>query len=142
MRDGDSAWPKMYSAAEAPQEVLGLVSRLMPLLLASDNPTCAILRNQYARSTILQVKLTGVGFFVDFEIPADAARTIPGNFVGGGARIAVEGVEHGAGCLLFVRDGALSVLEGFTYADAWREHAVVLDLRDAIPIALPNERSP
>jgi hypothetical protein len=29
--------------------------------------------------------------------------------------IATTGVENGAGCLLFVRDGVLSSLEGYTY---------------------------
>jgi hypothetical protein len=52
--------------------------------------------------------------------------------------IRVKRVENGAGCLLFVRDGVLSFLEGYTYGgEEWPEHPVVLELRDPRPIAPP-----
>ena len=127
-------WPKTYSPSEVPQEVLDLAARLMPLLLAGDHPTCAILREQYARASIRHVELTGVGFFVDYEVPADVARTLPASFAGGNVSIEVEGVTHGAGFVLFVRDGVLSMLEGYTYDDPWPEHPVVIELRDASAI--------
>ena len=56
--------------------------------------------------------------------------------------IQVEGVEHGAGCVLFVRGGVISVLEGFTYDDEWPEHPVILELRDPCPIAPPGKGGP
>jgi hypothetical protein len=68
------SWPKTYSPTEAPSEVLDLTARLMPLLLAGEHPTNALLREQYARSRIRKVELTGAGFFVEFEIPSDVAR--------------------------------------------------------------------
>jgi hypothetical protein len=136
------SWPKTYSFTEAPREVLELVARLMRLLLAGDHPTCALLRHQYARATIRQVTLTGVGFFVDFEVPLESARTAPEKFAGGDVNIQVDGVEHGAGCLLFVRDGVLSMLEGYTYGEEWPEHAVVRELRDAIPVVPGDDGLP
>ncbi len=33
----------------------------------------------------------------------------------------LEGVAHGAGFVLFIRDGALACLEGFTYDEPWPE---------------------
>jgi hypothetical protein len=41
-------WPKKYMATEAPREMLDLVDRLMPLLIAGEHPTCAALWEQYA----------------------------------------------------------------------------------------------
>jgi hypothetical protein len=115
----------------------------MPLLLAGDHPTNAVLRAQYARSRIRKVELTGVGFFVEFEIPSDVARTVPTSFAGGSATIEVEGVKNPAGSVLFVKDGMLSKLEGYTYGwDAWPEYAAVIDVRDAVPIGPPAKIDP
>ena len=52
--------------------------------------------------TITEISLAGAGFFVDFKVPANVARVAPPNFQGGEVAIRVEGVENGAGCLLFV----------------------------------------
>lgn len=130
-------WPKTHSATEAPPEMLDLAGRLMPLLLGGDDPTCVLLREQYARATIREVELTGAGFFIAFEVPEEEKRVVPPNFDGGQVDIQVEGVAHGAGCVLFVRGGVISVLEGFTFDDEWPEHPVVLELRDPRPIAPP-----
>jgi hypothetical protein len=124
-------WPKTYSFAQAPRELLDLVARLMPLLLVAENATCAALRQQYACAEIRDVELTGHGFFVNFAIPPDAPRTEPSDIAGGGANIQIEGVEHGAGCVLFVRGGVIAFLEGFVYAGEWPEHPVVLAVSDA-----------
>jgi hypothetical protein len=54
----------------------------------------------------------------------------------GYVNIRVDGVENGAGCLLFVRDGVLSFLEGYTYGGAeWPQHPVVMELREPSRIA-------
>lgn len=130
--------PKTYSPEDAPAELLGLVASLMPLLLAGDHPTCAILREQYARAIIDRVELTGVGVFVAFKVPPDVERTAPANFAGGNVNVQIEGVRNGAGCILFVRDGILSMLEGYTYSDEeWPERPIVVELRDALPLAPP-----
>jgi hypothetical protein len=133
-----SSWPKTYSPTDAPREVLDLAARLMPLLLAGDHPTYSLLREQYARAAIRKVELTGVGFSVTFEVPTDIARTVPAKFAGGNVRIEVEGIKHGAGCILFVRDGVLSVLDGYTYCgEEWPEHPVVAELRDSVSLSPP-----
>ena len=75
-----------------------------------------------------------------FDIPAEVARAAPANFQGGAVNIRAQRVENGAGCLLFVRDGVLSFLEGYTYGgEEWPEHPVVLELRDPPPTA-PQEK--
>jgi hypothetical protein len=120
--------------------VLDLAARLMPLLLAGDHPTCAVLRSQYARARIREIRLSGVGFFVEYEVPAGLERTVPATMSGGSVNIQLEGVEYGAGCVLFVRGGVISMLEGYTYgSEQWPEHAAIGKLGDVEPL-VPHPR--
>jgi hypothetical protein len=111
-----------------------LAKRLVPMLIDGEHPALAILREQYRRAEIRSVELSGVGFFVNFAIPLDAPRVRPADLAGGAAKIDLEGALHGAGCILFVRDGRLAMLEGFTYDDAWSESAAVLGVSDVVPL--------
>ena len=130
-------WPMTYAGADAPKEMLELVGRVMPLLLAGDHPVSAVLREQYRRAEVRTIELTGVGFFAEFIVPRDAPRTEPRNFAGGEVSIEVQGVTRGAGCLLFVRDGVIGTLEVYTYDDEWPERPVVVSLTEATP-AVPR----
>jgi hypothetical protein len=94
------------------------------------------LRDQLAHASVAAREFTGVGFFTRFSISTDAPvrRDLPSTELGDvGARIA--GLEHGAGFVLFVRDGVISQLEGYTYGDTpWpdstTEFSVVCDVTD------------
>ena len=57
---------------------------------------------------------TGGGFFVDLEVPLDVEDVIgeKGPF-GKSVYIGIEGLEYGLGAILFVKDGRLSLLEGY-----------------------------
>jgi hypothetical protein len=49
-------------------------------------------------------------------------------------------VEHGAGCVLFVEDGHLSVFEGYTYAgEEWREDSRILSVGLVAPVQPDNK---
>jgi hypothetical protein len=133
-------WPKKFDASVAPPEMLALTSRLMELLLSGDDPSAQVLRDQYALASIAGMTLTGGGFVVDFAIPPSAPRVSLRTMIGGAAIIEMEGVEHGAGCVLFVREGVLQMLEGYAYADEWPERPVVKSIRDVVPL-LPEGRS-
>jgi hypothetical protein len=41
----------------------------------------------------------------------------------------VEGVENGAGFLLFIEDGRMTMLEGYMFGEPWPEHARVLGVK-------------
>ena len=63
---------------------------------------------------------TGSGFFTHFLIPADAQvrRDLPDMEIHSvGAKF--SNLEHGAGFLLFIRGGVVSMLEGFSYGEDW-----------------------
>ncbi|MDQ3365661.1 MAG: hypothetical protein M3680_09560 [Myxococcota bacterium] len=122
--------------------MLGLVERLMRLLLTGDDPLCSVLRAQYEVSHIVDLEFSGLGFFANFEVAAGAPRCTPPDYVGGDAVIELEGVEHGAGCILFVRDGALCFLEGYAYDGDWPEHPIVIAIRDVEPVTLASAGRP
>src|SRR5262245_39448142 len=106
----------------------------MPLLLQGEHPTLGILREQFSRANIGAIRLSGVGFFADIVVPPDAPRVDPPRIVGGDARIELSGVEHGAACVLFVSDGHLSMLEGYTCGEEWSENTRVIDVKQVTPI--------
>jgi hypothetical protein len=80
-------------------------------------------RQQLEHARITKREFTGVGFFTEFAITDDAPirRDLPDATLG---NVGVEfpGVQHGAGFLLFIRGGVVTMLEGYTYAgDQWPE---------------------
>jgi hypothetical protein len=78
------------------------------------------IRQHLAHATITKREFTGVGFFSDFTLPEDAPvrRDLPDATIGDVAA-ELPGLQHGAGFLLFIRDGTISMLEGYTYDESW-----------------------
>jgi len=87
-------------------------------LLHGDAPMLEALRAQ-ARSARVSRETTGVGFFLTFELPPDVPVVERVDFELGDVHAVLEGLERGAGFVLFVRDGRLSMLEGFSYDEPW-----------------------
>jgi hypothetical protein len=89
---------------------------VMSFLLAGADPVLAILREQFHHAELLSREFTGVGFYTNFTVPVDMQR-LPGtpSFFFGDVEAAVPALQHGAGFLLRVTDGALDFLEGYTY---------------------------
>jgi len=76
-------------------------------------------RQQLSHATVSTRDYSEVGLFTNFAIPSDApVRRDLGNAELDGVGAEIPGLEHGAGFILFVRDGVISFLEGYTYGDA------------------------
>jgi hypothetical protein len=104
------------------QLVLTPIEReVMSMLLAGDDPDLHTLTAQFAAATAIGRELTGVGFFVDFQVPSGCHRLGDRHFVIGDVIGELDGLQHGAGFLLFVRDGIIKMLEGFSYDEPWPE---------------------
>lgn len=88
-------------------------------LLAGDDPTLGTLRVQAKRARLLSCEKTGVGFFCRLEVPEDVERLGHAEFHIGDVNAAIKGLVHGAGFVLFVKDGRLDTLEGYTYDEPW-----------------------
>jgi hypothetical protein len=89
-------------------------------LLAGNHPVLASLRRQAADAELIRRERTGVGFYCHFAIPLDIpAAPVATDFTIGDVTAAVDGLAHGAGFMLFVEDGRISLLEGFSYDEPW-----------------------
>src|SRR5258706_3245320 len=94
---------------------------LLDALLAGDHPFLAALRGQYARATPTCRELSGAGLFLNFQVPPDEPDVAPRNFEIGDVYFDLDGLPHGGGALLFVRDGFISFLEAFSHDGDWPE---------------------
>jgi hypothetical protein len=95
---------------------------VLDMLLAGDNAALATLREQAARARLASRELSGVGFFCSFEVPREAPRLqAAASLWIGDVNAEVSGLKHGAGFVLFIRDGRLDMLEGFSYDEPWPE---------------------
>jgi hypothetical protein len=94
--------------------------QVLQLLLAGDDPVFVALRKQLELAKRRPREYSGVGFFSDFDVPRAAPR-LPGNpsITFGDVIAEIDGLQHGAGFVLFVKNGALSMLEGYTYDEPW-----------------------
>lgn len=126
---------KTYPPGEGPAEVVALVNRLLPLLLEGDHRALAALRNQWRYARVGTITLSGSGFFASIEVPPRLPKVEPSQMSGGSAAIELTGAPHGAGCVLFVRDGHLSMLEGYTYeGDEWPKGTAIISVTNVVPI--------
>lgn len=101
-------------------------------LLSGDHPVLESLRHQLALAHLESRENTGVGFYCDFEIP-ETAPTVSRDLQLGDVHAEIEGLQRGAGFVLFVSDGRLKTLEGFTYDEAWPETVRAYSLRYSAP---------
>jgi hypothetical protein len=103
-----------------PAHLNALEQAVLDKLLAGDHPTLATLRAQAEKACLLSRELSGVGFFCSFQVPPEAPRVEQfGDFHIGDVNASVKGLAHGAGFVLFIRDGRLDMLEGFSYDEPW-----------------------
>lgn len=97
-----------------------LEDQVMQKLLAGDDQTLAVLRNQLDHAQVTSRKMTGVGFYSYFLIPPNLARISNRSSIKvGDVNGTATNVKHGLGFLLYIVDGALSMLEGYTYDEPW-----------------------
>jgi hypothetical protein len=93
--------------------------RVMELFLAGDLPILNLLRDQYARASVENREYSGVGVFSAFKVPTDAPRVTPPNFTISDISYELANVQNGGSAVLFIRDGALSMLELYNWTDDW-----------------------
>ena len=128
-------YPKVYGPDHVPPAVQTLVDRLLPALLEGAHPALACLRQQLRYLRVAKVELTGAGFYVDFEVAGEVPLADPPNFAGGGADIRLRDFALPAGCVLFVRQGRIATLEGYTYGDdEWSSGAEVVSVEHVLPV--------
>jgi hypothetical protein len=100
-------------------------------LLRPDHPVFEALRQQFAVCRVKSREFTGVGFFTRLlvtgvVVPTELTRI---RFHLGDVAATLDGLEHGAGFVLWIENGVLATLEGFSYdepcPDLVNNHAVL-----------------
>ena len=97
-----------------------LEKAVLDAMLEGGGESFEAVRQQLAHATIAKREFSGVGFFTEFVVPVDAPvrRNLPSMEIGNvGAEF--RSLQHGAGFVLFIRDGVVSMLEGYTYDEPW-----------------------
>jgi hypothetical protein len=85
---------------------------------ACDYPASAdVLREQIATAQVINFENTGVGFFSTVEV-ARKARPLTNDSPLDAATGSIASLPHGMGFLLFLEDGYVSTIEGYTYVDS------------------------
>jgi hypothetical protein len=104
-------------------ELNSLEHAVMAMLLAGDDPTLRILAEQFRAAQVTKRELTGAGFYTRFSVPPEAPRLADRpSFRFGDVTAEIEGLQHGAGFVLFVDDWVINFLEGFSYDEFWPEN--------------------
>lgn len=128
-------------AARGGERLSRLEHEVLQMFLASDDPRSAVLRQQLRLTTVARRELTGVGFFTYLAVPATAPRAPLGadEVRLTGVLAEMDGLEHGAGFVLYVDGSVLHMLEGYCYDEPWPQAtgAFSLSYFDGKPPSLP-----
>lgn len=102
------------------QEFSPLERAVLEMMTAGTHPLLCKLRTQLGALCVASREETGVGFFLYLDIDRTAYPPIePRDFTVSDVKAEIQGLAHGAGFVLFVRDGYMTDLEGFAYDEPW-----------------------
>jgi len=101
-----------------------LIEAVMSKFLEKPTQTNLILRKQYACSRHKR-EFTGKGFFVDFILPSDISKVQNHLDLHANGKI---NNNIDVGFILFIKNGILDCLEGFTYYGEWPEKIMNCEL--------------
>ena len=95
--------------------------KAMEMLLAGDDPVLDDLRNQYLNSKVKSREFTGEGFYTYYKVSPGLPRVAGGRNFEITDVVASQGsIDPAMGFWVFVRDGCLVQLEGYTFLlDEW-----------------------
>ncbi|HUJ17090.1 MAG TPA: hypothetical protein VL197_03770 [Nitrospirota bacterium] len=100
------------------KEMSSLEKDVMLHLLAGKNNTLSVLRQQYLSAVVKSKEYTGAGFFIYFTIPKDAPKlSSEQSFDIGDVAARIDGLQNGAGFILYINKGTIRMLEGYTFGE-------------------------
>jgi len=110
-------------------ELSPIEEAVLKKLLDGDLPLLVQLRQQFDLCSVVKLELTGFGFYTTLIVPDNIPRK-PGVDIKFGDVVGdVPGLPSGAGFLLYVKDGVLDMLEGYSYDESWPSSIESFDLK-------------
>lgn len=92
---------------------------MLDAFLAGEDPRLALLRAQAQVCTVAARRHSGVGCFTELDVPDTASRVAPPAMTFGDVDVRVQGLPPGVSSMVFVRRGALALLEFVASAGDW-----------------------
>mgnify|MGYP001023990954 FL=1 len=97
-----------------------LEKEVLMWLLAGDDPVIKALRRQLQEIRSIRRELTGVGIHLYFETSIDTQPLhkeldVKADFCFGDVEAETQSLKNGIGFLLWIRNGIITSLEGYTY---------------------------
>ena len=80
-----------------------------------------LIQAQLEQATVASRRKTWFGFFLNFAVTPTTLFE-PANFELNDVYADIEGLENGAGFLLFIRNGKIAFLEGHSHDEDWPGH--------------------
>lgn len=100
---------------------------VMNTIFNNKNEDIENLKEQYKNSSVVSREFSGVGFFTEFATQKqNQCRALKFKL---GCSGSINDVEYGVGFILFIVDGYIKMLEGYTYAgETWPEKITKYEL--------------
>lgn len=92
---------------------------VMENIINEDVELSNVLLKQYNSSFIKSREFTGHGFYTDYIVDDSLAIKNNLNFELGNTKAEINGLKFGAGFILFIRNGLITTLEGYSYGEPW-----------------------
>ena len=93
---------------------------VLEMMADGETPQLRRLREQLASCVVRSREFTGVGFFTSLEVDRASVAPVEGLPTPfGDVHAEIEGLAHGAGFLLWIKDGYVDALEGHSYGEPW-----------------------
>jgi len=100
-------------------ELSRLERDIIEKLVAGDHPVLAALRSQAAVAKVAKRVWTGVGFHTYLWLPEDMTPAPVSSLELGDVHATAQALLLGAGFVMFIREGRIRHLEGFSYGEPW-----------------------
>lgn len=106
-------------------ELTKLENEVLKMLLDGEDRILITLKEQLKNIKVKQRELSSAGFYTTFDMP-EYAQAVEGNktFRIGDVIGEFSTLENGAGFLLYIKDGKLDLLEGYSYEESWPDQIV------------------
>jgi len=76
------------------------------------------LEAQLATATVRSRENTGAGFYTMLDVQRASMGPVGGERLRKGPEVKIDGFKHGMGFILWLKDGYLDCLEGYSYDDS------------------------
>ena len=78
----------------------------------------ATLEAQLSTATLSNRENTGAGFYTRFAVERTSSAALSGERSRAGPETKIDGLDHGMGFILWLKDGYADCLEGYSYAES------------------------